>query len=113
MKYIKYLFLAVIGLSLITVALANRDSVTLRLMPEELAGLFSLSGSINLPLFLVIFLGIVIGLLIGFVWEWLREFGQRRQLARRERDVHRLEREVKVLRAKTGEGTDDVLALVE
>lgn len=113
MKYVKYLFLAVVGLCLITVALANRDVVTLRLMPEELAGMFSMSGSISLPLFLVIFLGIVIGLLIGFVWEWMREFGQRRQLARHQKEVHRLEREVKVLKAKTGEGTDDVLALVD
>lgn len=113
MKYIKYLFLGVIGLALIVVALANREAVTLRLMPDEMSGALQMSGSISLPLFLVIFLGIVVGLLIGFVWEWLREFSQRRELARKEREVHKLEREVKVLKAKSGEGTDDILALVE
>lgn len=113
MRYVKYLFLAVVGLLLITVALANRDVVTLRLVPEELAGILQVSGSVSLPLFLVIFLGIIVGLLIGFVWEWLREYGQRRELARKTRELHKLEREVKVLKAKTGDGTDDVLALVE
>ncbi|MEM7438311.1 MAG: LapA family protein [Pseudomonadota bacterium] len=113
MKYIKYLFLAIIGLVLMVFALANRGAVTLRLMPEELASVLDMSASISLPLFVVMFLGIVAGLLIGFVWEWLREFSQRRELARKEREVHRLEREVRVLKAKTGEDTDDVLALVE
>lgn len=113
MRYIRYLFLAVIGLCLVTVALANRDMVTLRLLPEELAAPFGLTGSLNLPLFLVIFLGIVAGLLIGFVWEWMREFKYRNDLSRKGKEVHRLEREVKALKAKTGEGADDVLALIE
>lgn len=113
MKYIKYLFLAVIGLGLIVVALANRGPVTLRLLPDELAGVLQIGASVTLPLFLVIFLGIVAGLFIGFVWEWLREFGQRRELSKKQREVHRLEREVKVLKARSAEGEDDVLALVE
>nr|WP_325253964.1 LapA family protein [Amylibacter sp.] len=113
MRYIRYLFLAVIGLCLIIVALANRGMVTLRLMPEELASIFQVSGSVTLPLFLVIFLGIVAGLLIGFVWEWMREFKYRNDLSKKGKEVHRLEREVNVLKAKSGEGTDDVLALIE
>ncbi len=113
MRYIRYLFLAVIGIALIVVALANREAVTLRLMPEELAGVFGLTGNITLPLFLVIFLGIVAGLLIGFVWEWMREFKYRHDLSKKGKEVSRLEREVKVLKAKNGEGTDDVLALIE
>jgi hypothetical protein len=68
---------------------------------------------VTLPLFLVIFLGIVVGLLIGFVWEWLREFKYRQGLSKKDKEVHRLEREVKVLKAKSGETQDDVLALIE
>ncbi|PLS23179.1 LapA family protein [Neptunicoccus cionae] len=113
MRYIRYLFLAVIGVCLIVVALANRTPVTLRVMPEELASVFQLSGSITLPLFLVIFMGIVVGLLIGFVWEWMREFKYRNDLSKKGKELHRLERENKVLKAKSGEGTDDVLALIE
>ncbi len=113
MRYIRYLFLAVIGLALIVVALANRKMTTLKLMPDALAAPFGLQGSVTLPLFVVIFLGIVVGLLIGFVWEWLREFKYRHSLSKKDKEVHRLEREVKVLKAKNGESTDDVLALIE
>jgi putative membrane protein len=113
MRYIRYLFLGAIGLALIVVALANRNMVTLRLLPEELAAVFKVSGSVSLPLFLVIFLGIIVGLLIGFVWEWMREFKYRNDLSKKGKEVHRLEREVKVLKAKTGEGIDDVLALID
>ena len=113
MRYIRYLFLAVIGIALIVVALANRGMVTLRLMPEELATPFGLSGSLTMPLFVVIFLGIVAGLFIGFVWEWMREFKYRHDLSKKGKEVHRLERELKVQKAKNGEGTDDVLALIE
>ena len=113
MRYIKYLFLAVLGICLITVALANRGAVTLRLMPEGMADLTGLSFQVQLPLFLVIFAGIVAGLLIGFVWEWLREHKHRAEAARKAREVGQLEREVRRLKASEGEGKDDVLALLE
>lgn len=113
MRYLRYLFLSVVGIVLITVALANRQMVTLRLLPEELAGVFNLSGTIGLPLFLVIFAGIVVGLLIGFVWEYLREFKHRRALSKTGREVTKLEREVKRLKGRSGEDKDDVLALIE
>ena len=113
MRYIRYVFLIVVGVCLVTVALANRSMVTLHLMPSELADVFQIVGSISLPLFLVIFLGVLLGLLIGFIWEYLREFKIRSDLNHKNRDVHRLERQVKVLREKAGEGKDDVLALIE
>lgn len=113
MRYLRYLFLSVIGVLLITLALANRQIVTLRLLPEELAGVFNLSGELPLPLFLVIFAGIVVGLLIGFVWEYLREYKHRSALSRRGREVNKLEREVRRLKGQSGDGKDDVLALIE
>lgn len=113
MRYLRYLFLSVIGVLLITLALANRGPVTLRLLPEELAGVFNLSGELSLPLFLVIFAGIVVGLLIGFVWEYLREFKHRHALSKRGREVNKLEREVKRLKGRSGDGKDDILALIE
>ena len=39
MKYIKYLFLAAIALALVLLALANRDPVTLTVLPHDL-GIF-------------------------------------------------------------------------
>lgn len=113
MRYIRYIFLIVVGLCLVTVALANRSVVSLSLLPPELAQVSGLSGTIQLPLFLVIFLGVLVGLLIGFFWEYLREFKIRSDLSNKSRELHRMERQVKVLKDKTGEGKDDILALIE
>jgi len=54
MRYIKYLFLGTTAVVLIVVALANRGMVTLRVLPDGLAGLFGGPFEIRLPLFLVI-----------------------------------------------------------
>jgi uncharacterized integral membrane protein len=115
MRYIRYAFLASIAVILITLALANRSSVTLSLLPEELAGLVGDSGSVQVPLFLVIFASIAVGLLIGFIWEWMREYKHRAEASRSRREVGKLTREVDRLKgsaAKAG-GQDDVLALLD
>ncbi len=112
MRYIKYLFLGTTAVVLIVVALANRQMVTLRALPDGLAGLFGGPFEIRLPLFLVIFGGIVVGLLIGFVWEWLREHKHRAAAARKSREVGQLSREVRRLRDRPDQ-QDDVLALLE
>ena len=112
MRYIKYLFLAVTGIVLITLALANRGFVTLQLLPTGLGEAVGYNSQIDLPLFVVIFGGIVAGLLIGFVWEWFREHKHRAEAARKSREVGQLEREMKRLKDKP-EHKDDVLALLE
>lgn len=115
MRYIRYAFLAILGAVLITIALANRGKVTLTLLPEPLADLGQLNYTVDLPLFVVIFGGIVAGLLIGFVWEWLREHKHRATAARKEREVHDLERKLKREQRKaiaSGQ-QDEVLALLD
>lgn len=113
MRYIRYLFLAVIGLFLILVALANRGMVTVKLLPEEIAAYLGQPLSYELPLFIVIFGGIIVGLLIGFVWEWFREHKLRVDGRLQKREKERLEREVKGLKRKSNEGKDEVLALLD
>ncbi|WP_299375947.1 LapA family protein [uncultured Tateyamaria sp.] len=113
MRYIRYACIAVFAIALIAVALANRGMVTLNLLPTEVAGMFAVAPSIELPLFVVIFGGIVAGLLIGFVWEWLREHAIRAENARNAREVRRLEREVKRMKSEKHEGQDEVLALLD
>ncbi|SFR38849.1 lipopolysaccharide assembly protein LapA domain-containing protein [Litoreibacter janthinus] len=113
MRYIRYLFMAVVGLSLILVALANRGMVTIRVLPEEMAAYLGQPLSYELPLFVVIFGGIIVGLLIGFVWEWLREHKHRADARLQKREKERLEREVKGLKRKSNEGKDEVLALLD
>jgi putative membrane protein len=90
-RYVRLIFLGLVGLSLLTVALANRT-----------------------PVILVIFGGIVVGVLIGFVWEWFREHGHRATASQKAREVTRLERELAVLKDSTSvPPKDDVLALLE
>ncbi|MFV2002386.1 MAG: lipopolysaccharide assembly protein LapA domain-containing protein [Paracoccaceae bacterium] len=112
-RYLRYLFLAALAIVLVSIALANRDPVTLRLMTDDLAALAGVPNAATLPLFLVIFAGIIGGILIGFVWEWLREHKHRAEAASQRRERERLQREVDRLQKKSGEVKDDVLALLE
>ncbi|MGL5012507.1 MAG: lipopolysaccharide assembly protein LapA domain-containing protein [Paracoccaceae bacterium] len=109
----RYLSIVVIGLVLLTVAVANRAPVTLRLLPDDMAAFFGLPQGMELPLFLPIFGGIIGGLLIGFVWEWLRESQHRSTAATKSREVARLERELAQMRDAKGETQDDILALLD
>lgn len=113
MRFIRYFFLGAIALILIVVAVANRQPVQLQLLPEDLAAFVPFAGSITVPLFLVIFAGVLGGLLIGFIWEYLREFKVRNDLSKSTKQVKSLEREVGKLREKTGEGQDEILALLD
>ena len=113
-RTLRLILLALLGLSLLTVALANRAPVTVRLLPDDLAALTGLTWAADLPLFLVIFGGIIAGVLIGFVWEWFREHGYRATASQKAREVARLERELAVVKDATSvPPKDDVLALLE
>lgn len=113
-RYLRILLLVLLGLALLTVALANRAPVSVRLLPDDLAALTGLTWAMELPLFLVIFAGIIAGVLIGFVWEWFREYGYRATASQKSREVARLERELAVLKDSTSvPPKDEVLALLE
>ncbi|MGY3439029.1 MULTISPECIES: LapA family protein [unclassified Marinovum] len=113
MRYIKYAFLAIVALAIVAVAVANRGIVTLKLLPVGLSELAGVNQSITLPLFAVIIIGVAAGLLIGFVWEWLREFKQRAESARKDAEIKQLKRELRRLKAEKHEGKDEVLALLD
>lgn len=113
MRYIRYLILAVIGVALIAVALANRGMVSLTLLPEGIARIVGMNQSIELPLFVVIFGGVIAGVMIGFIWEWLREHKHRAEVSRKSKEVGKLEREVKKLKGEKHQGKDEVLALLD
>lgn len=113
LRYLKLAVLAIIALALVSVALANKDTVTLNLIPAGLVDQIGMNWSLELPLFGVMFGGVGIGLLIGFIWEWLREYKHRREASVKSREARRLEREVTRLKGEKHKDKDEVLALLE
>ncbi|GAA6187856.1 lipopolysaccharide assembly protein LapA domain-containing protein [Litorivita sp. NS0012-18] len=113
MRYIRYASIAIFALALISIALANRQMVTVKVLPEELAVYSALNPSVSMPLFLVIFGGIIAGLVIGFVWEWMREHKHRSEARRKHGEVKQLERELRRVKGQRDEGKDEVLALLD
>lgn len=112
-RFMRYLFLVLLGLCLLTVALANRPTVQVKALPEDLAAFLGANWQIELPLFLIIFASIVAGLLIGFVWEWFREHKHRVLASTKTREVSRLERELATMKDATSLPQDDILALLD
>ncbi|GIX12444.1 MAG: hypothetical protein KatS3mg118_0403 [Paracoccaceae bacterium] len=111
MRYLRYALLGIILIVVVVLAVANREMVELRLMPDALA--FIYQRSLRMPLFLVLLLTLLLGVALGYVLEWGREMRQRREAAEAKRTIARLQREVEELRRKAGEGQDDVLALLD
>lgn len=114
MRFLRLLFLALLGLLLLVVAFANRTPVSVRLLPEDLAALTGVERSVQIPLFLVIFAGILAGLAIGLVLEWFRESKHRSAAVQHRRQAASLEREVSRLREKDPAAPkDEILSLLE
>lgn len=113
MRYLRYGFLGLLAILLMTVAVANRSVVTLTLLPAELGVLFGVNKSVETPLFVVILCGIVAGLLIGFCWEWLREYKLRAEGHRSARQVNKLQRQMRKLQVEKYDEKDEVLALLD
>ncbi|HAW47561.1 DUF1049 domain-containing protein [Roseovarius sp. A46] len=113
MRYIRYACIALFALALVLIALANRGMVTLRVLPDELSGFAALNPTYDLPLFVVIFGGILAGLILGFIWEWIREAGERAAAARQARELASLRAEVARLKKKDTREHDEVLALLD
>ena len=112
MRYIRYSVLGLIAVSLITIALANRDPLTVRLLPDELAGLIGVSFEVTLPAFAIMLITVVVGAFLGFVWEWVREHKHRVDAAVNRRERQLLEEKFSNT-LNTKNEKDDVLALLE
>jgi lipopolysaccharide assembly protein A len=110
MRTLKLIVLGLILLAIVVLAVANRDPVTLHLLPEGLSRLMPIS--VQLPLFMVSLLSIVTGMVIGYLLEYLREHKHRRRASVKAREAAQLNREVDRLRKQTGRPEDEVLALI-
>ncbi|MBA3324769.1 MAG: DUF1049 domain-containing protein [Rhodobacteraceae bacterium] len=110
MRTIKLILLALIMIGVVVLAVANREPVTLHLLPQGLSSIAA--RSIQLPLYAVGLLSILTGLALGYILEWLREHKHRRRAAEKAREAEALNREVGRLRRQTAKPDDDVLALL-
>lgn len=110
MRTLKYLVLALILVCLVVLALANREIVTLHLLPAGMARVMPMS--LRVPLFVVVLLSALVGMIAGYLLEWLREHKHRRRAAEKAREAARLGGEVDRLRRQSGKPEDDVLALI-
>jgi uncharacterized integral membrane protein len=113
-RFLRYLILGLLALVLLTVAIANRSVVTLKLLPAGLAALLGRDDQIELPLFLILLGAVACGILIGFFWEWAREHKHRSAARQGSRQVTQLERELAVLKDSTSTPPrDEILALLD
>ena len=112
MRLIKYIVLAIIAIGLVTVALANRGTMTLRLLPDGVADLAGVNYELTFPIFIIILGTFLLGLLFGFIWEWLREHKHRATAKAEAKERQRLEQEVRKVAPPADTG-DDVLAILD
>lgn len=113
MRYLRMLFVAVLAISLLTVALANRQIVDVSLFPGQFGQYLGGTWSARMPLFLVILMSLLIGMVLGLIWEWLRESHLRQESSRRAFELRQLEREVGGLRTTHAAPRDEVLAILD
>ena len=113
MRYLRMLFVAVLAISLLTVALANRQIVDVSLFPGQFGQYLGGTWSARMPLFLVILLSLLIGMVLGLIWEWLRESHLRQESNRRAFELRLLDREVGGLRTTHAAPRDEVLAILD
>jgi uncharacterized integral membrane protein len=109
-RTLKLVALCLILLVIVVLAVANREPVTLHLLPEGMSRLAPVSRQV--PLFIVILLSIVAGIVVGYLFEWLREHKHRRRASQKAREAAELNRQVDRLRRQSGKPEDDVLALL-
>ena len=113
MRKIRYAVLGLIGVALIVIALANREFVTLQLLPGEMAGLLGFSWQISLPLFVIVLGSVLLGIGIGQLAEWIREAKHRREAKVQRKEKERLQREMVKQQKEVSPSNDDVLALLD
>ncbi len=112
MRFLRFLILGILAIVLITVAMANRDPLTIRLLPDALSRLVGVNWEITLPAFVILLVAVLAGVALGFVWEWVREHKHRATAATETKERQRLEETVRKVAPSEKKG-DDVLALLE
>ena len=85
MKFLFWLLILAIGVTLALFAVSNREAVSL--------GLWPLSDVLELPLYLAILAALALGFIVGVLAVWLCGWRTRSQVRRHGRRIAALERE--------------------
>ena len=112
LRLFNYMLTGAVAIALIMFALANREIVTISLLPDEFS-FIGLNFSFHLPIFVVFFGGATFGIMIGFVMEWMREYKLRSESSRKTRKLKGMQTQLQQLKDEKYENQDDVLALIE
>lgn len=113
MRFIRLVFVILLAIVLIGIALANREMVSLSVLPANLGAYLGVDWVLTMPLFLLVFGAMLVGMVLGLIWEWLRESHLRAESKRRAFEISKLEREVGQIRQQHRAPKDDVLAILD
>lgn len=117
MRLIKMIITAILMIAVVLVALANREDVTVKLLPDQLsdqfAGWAGYEPALTLPLFAFLIGAILLGGLLGYLIEYIREGKIRKAKRGVEREKRQIEQELETLKKKTRTEEEEVLALLE
>ena len=111
-RYIRVIFLTCLSVIILTIAVANRELVDVRLLPSELNGFLGVGVSLSIPVFVLFLSGVIFGLFVGFVWEWFREMKHRSASNRKSRDLAKVQNELNKLKRDSAQNEDEVLLLL-
>ena len=97
---------------LLTLAVANRELVDIRILPSELEGFLGGGMILSIPIFVLFLCGVIFGLFVGFVWEWIREMKHRSASSRKSKELAKVENELSQLKRESGQNEDEILLLL-
>ena len=111
-RYIRVIFLTCLSIILLTLAVANRELVDIRILPSELEGFLGGGMILSIPIFVLFLFGVIFGLFVGFVWEWIREMKHRSASSRKSKELAKVENELSQLKRESGQNEDEILLLL-
>jgi len=111
-RYIRVIFLTCLSIILLTLAVANRELVDIRILPSELEGFLGGGMILSIPIFVLFLCGVIFGLFVGFVWEWIREMKHRSASSRKSKELAKVENELSQLKRESGQNEDEILLLL-
>jgi len=111
-RYIRVIFLTCLSIIILTLAVANREFVDIRILPSELEGFLGGGMIFSMPIFVLFLCGVIFGLFVGFVWEWIREMKHRSASSRKSKELAKVENELSQLKRESGQNEDEIMLLL-